>query len=211
MTSAVALRASIAIRVDFPTPEPAKTPMRWPRQSGVKTSKILMPVSSRAPVRRRSKAGGGGALTSRASVPSNNGPLRSTGRPSASSTRPFHDRSGRIMSPRGLSVTRSPALTPAQVPKGSTWVPRRSTPTTSPRTSPRAPWTTQRWPTPMARSRPETVRVRPVIERTSPTILGVSTDLAREESSAKTVFMDKSAGNRILSMVSMIKPKGKSR
>jgi len=36
-------RASIASSVDLPTPEPAKTPMRWPALSGVKKSMTRMP------------------------------------------------------------------------------------------------------------------------------------------------------------------------
>ena len=41
MTSTATWRASIASRLDLPTPEPAKMPSRWPRQSGRSVSRRL--------------------------------------------------------------------------------------------------------------------------------------------------------------------------
>ena len=48
--------ASMASSVDLPTPEPAKTPMRWPKQSGVKMSMTLTPVMKAVPTRCRAMA-----------------------------------------------------------------------------------------------------------------------------------------------------------
>ena len=39
--------ASMASSVDLPTPEPAKMPSRWPKQSGVKMSMTRTPVFKR--------------------------------------------------------------------------------------------------------------------------------------------------------------------
>ena len=62
MASALELRASIASKVDLPTPEPAKMPMRWPWQQVVKALIARTPRSSLAPTRARVVAGGGAAL-----------------------------------------------------------------------------------------------------------------------------------------------------
>ena len=58
-TSAATLRASIDSSTDLPTPEPAKMPMRWPRQQVMKVLSARTPRSSGAPTRRRACAGGG--------------------------------------------------------------------------------------------------------------------------------------------------------
>ncbi len=56
-----ASRASIDSSTDLPTPEPANTPSRWPRQQVVKTSIARTFRSSRAPTRPRAWAEGGAA------------------------------------------------------------------------------------------------------------------------------------------------------
>ena len=55
-----AFLASMESSTDLPTPEPAKTPRRWPRQQVVKTFMARTPRSSRSPTRPRAWAGGGG-------------------------------------------------------------------------------------------------------------------------------------------------------
>ena len=49
----------MASSVDLPMPEPAKMPMRWPAQSGVKRSMTRTPVFSGVRTRWRRIAGGG--------------------------------------------------------------------------------------------------------------------------------------------------------
>ena len=87
-------RPSIASNDDLPTPEPANTPMRCPRHSGVKRSTTRTPVRIGAETRAR-RNGGGGSLSSGAGLsPWASSPAPSTGRPRASMTRPFHVGSG---------------------------------------------------------------------------------------------------------------------
>jgi hypothetical protein len=85
--------ANMASSVDLPTPEPANTPMRWPKHSGVKMSITLTPVRKEASTRCRDSAGG---VTDIAGLPvsGTSGAPPSTGWPSASTTRPFHETSG---------------------------------------------------------------------------------------------------------------------
>ena len=56
--------ASMASSVDLPTPEPAKMPRRWPKQSGVKMSMTRTPVFKAMPTRCRDSAAGVPAATS---------------------------------------------------------------------------------------------------------------------------------------------------
>src|SRR3546814_2036037 len=105
MASASALRASIDNSVDLPTPDPAKMPMRCPRQRGAKTSIVRTPVSIFPPTRLRAKAGGGVAHRLRAG-PGESGPLPSSGRPAASTTRPSQADEGRTAPPSGREDTR---------------------------------------------------------------------------------------------------------
>src|SRR5713226_8668488 len=58
-TSATTLRASMESSTDLPTPDPAKMPMRCPRQQVMKALSARTPRSSGAPTRRREWAGGG--------------------------------------------------------------------------------------------------------------------------------------------------------
>ncbi len=55
----LALRASIDISTDLPTPEPAKMPMRWPSHMVVKVLSARTPMSIGSPTRARSCAGSG--------------------------------------------------------------------------------------------------------------------------------------------------------
>ena len=64
-TSQSASAASIASRVDLPTPEAAKRPSRWPRRQVAKASSTRTPRSSRGPSRARCPAGGGAARSGR--------------------------------------------------------------------------------------------------------------------------------------------------
>ena len=51
IASASVLRASIAIKVDLPTPEPEKMPMRWPLQQVANALSARTPRSSLPPMR----------------------------------------------------------------------------------------------------------------------------------------------------------------
>ena len=51
--------ASMPSMVDLPTPDPAKMPIRWPAQSGVKMSMRRTPLFSGFFTRARLRAGGG--------------------------------------------------------------------------------------------------------------------------------------------------------
>ncbi|MGC3970569.1 MAG: hypothetical protein QM775_25515 [Pirellulales bacterium] len=55
--------------MDLPTPEPAKMPRRWPRQSGVKISTARTPVRKPFSMRRRVMEGGAFAMIERFSAP----------------------------------------------------------------------------------------------------------------------------------------------
>ena len=113
-TSACTPRASIASSVDLPTPEPANSPMRWPRASGSSVSNTASPVGSRAPIARRCAAGGGLRRSGARRGPSASG-RPSIGWPKASTTRPIHARLGLTPS-SGSSHARSPTATPSPEP-----------------------------------------------------------------------------------------------
>ncbi len=86
-TSQAACWASIANKVDFPTPEPANKPRRWPVRHVAKRSNARTPRLSRGPSLARRAAGGGSARTDRANPPPRV-PRSSMGLPSGSTTRP---------------------------------------------------------------------------------------------------------------------------
>lgn len=81
--------------VVFPTPEPAKMPMRCAAQSGVNRSMARTPVGSGRFTRDRSIAGGGSASSGIARAPLANGPFPSMGCPRALMTRSFQSSQGR--------------------------------------------------------------------------------------------------------------------
>jgi hypothetical protein len=82
--------AIIPSMVDFPTPEPAKMPMRWPAQIGTNKSMTRTPVFNGDVTRARRRAEGGGGVSMGTGVsPRLKAPRPSTGRPKASITRPF--------------------------------------------------------------------------------------------------------------------------
>ncbi len=93
-----AARVIMARRVDLPTPDPAKMPIRWPKQSGVKISMILTPVRKPRSTRPRRKAAGARLSDAIGRVPGCNAPFPSTACPSALMTRPRHSGAGRIRS-----------------------------------------------------------------------------------------------------------------
>jgi hypothetical protein len=146
--------ANIASSVDLPTPEPAKTPMRWPKQSGVKISMTRTPVlkgaSTRCRVMALTASDGGGA------APWIIGGPRSIGWPSALTIRPRQLASGAITSgPRlktGMSTPRS-----AVVSNGDTSTSSGVMRTISPRRRPRSPSCSTTSPMQAWRDRPLTV------------------------------------------------------
>ena len=89
-TSHAVCLASMASRLDLPTPDPENRPSRWPRRHVAKQFSARMPTSSRGPSRARSVASGGAARTRRARGPGGSGPCPSSDLPSGSSTRPSH-------------------------------------------------------------------------------------------------------------------------
>ncbi|MGY3363716.1 hypothetical protein ACVWZL_000841 [Bradyrhizobium sp. GM2.4] len=95
LTAASTLRASIDSSTDLPTPEPAKMPMRWPRQQVRKVFIARTPRSSGAPTRLRECAGGGELRYGIGAGPCGSGPLPSIGSPSALTTRPSQAAQGR--------------------------------------------------------------------------------------------------------------------
>ena len=58
LTSASVKRANIDIIIDLPTPEPAKMPIRWPRQIDKKVLMERTPTSILGPTRLRKWAFG---------------------------------------------------------------------------------------------------------------------------------------------------------
>ena len=84
----------IANNVDLPTPEPAKIPIRWPKQSGVNISITLTPVRNPLPTRALLRAGTACVSTGIFPGPVATGPKSSMASPNALTTRPFHDLSG---------------------------------------------------------------------------------------------------------------------
>ena len=95
-TSAATPRANLARSEDFPTPEPAKSPIRWPRTSGSSVSKTATPVDSRSPSRRRVAAAGGGARSSAADRHRASAAGHRAGCPTGSMMRPSQLLSGAI-------------------------------------------------------------------------------------------------------------------
>ena len=61
-------------KVDLPTPEPAKMPIRWPWQSGVKMSITRTPLFNGVLTRSRHSAGGGSAWIAMRRGPTASGP-----------------------------------------------------------------------------------------------------------------------------------------
>ena len=110
-TSQAAWRASIDIKTDFPTPDPAKIPSRWPSQQVVKQSTTRTPVAKGAPTRRRKCAAGGAERKGQTIGPCGNGPLPSIGSPSALMTRPSHDGCGARLATSVAMRANSPGLT----------------------------------------------------------------------------------------------------
>ena len=126
--------ASMASSVDLPTPEPAKTPMRWPKQSGVKMSMTRTPVRNAVPTRWRCKAPGVAPGALAASPRSSGGPL-SMARARASMLRPRQESWGSIVSgPRRSTASPMPASELRS--KGATTTCSRPIRTTSPRRAP---------------------------------------------------------------------------
>ena len=92
-------------------PEPAKTPMRWPRASGSTVSKTQSPVASRGP-RPLRVAGAGGARRSVALAAPGASGRPSSGWPKASTIRPTQLSAG--CTPAGPSrVAASPTAAPS--------------------------------------------------------------------------------------------------
>ncbi len=58
-TSALVFRAIMPIRVDFPTPEPAKMPRRWPLPAVSSMSIARTPVTIRSVIRLLVRTSGG--------------------------------------------------------------------------------------------------------------------------------------------------------
>ena len=113
VTAASLLRVIIDSSDDLPTPEPAKTPMRWPRPTGVNASRTRTPSGSRVVMRPRASGDGAStstsphAVTGGAGRPSSGAPVGSTTRPSRA--RPSGTRA-RVPAARAVTPTASPAV-----------------------------------------------------------------------------------------------------
>ena len=145
----------MASRVDLPTPEPAKMPMRWPAQSGVKKSMTRTPLFIGRFTRSRVMAAGGSASIGTERGPSSRGPRPSTGAPRALITRPFQERCGfsRIGRERNAGLP-TPAST--RVSKDLIVTPETSILTTSPGDARPSPLMLTTSPSLRWRDRPET-------------------------------------------------------
>ena len=101
--------------MDLPTPEPAKSPMRWPCTNGSSVSNTATPVLILGPSLRRDAAGGAAARKGRAWGPRSSG-RPSSGWPKGSMMRPIQLSSGArsfIPSSRTSSPTRIPSAEPS--------------------------------------------------------------------------------------------------
>ena len=124
-------RASIDISDDLPTPEPAKMPMRWPRQQVRKVLMARTPRSIFLPTRWRVWAGGGLLRIGTGCEPLSGARSPSTGSPRALTTRPSQWSEGKTEARSSLTSASQPRPTPSRVPSGiSSALPCRK-PTTS--------------------------------------------------------------------------------
>jgi len=138
-TSQAVCRASMASKVDFPIPDPANKPRRWPSRQVANVLRTRTPRSSRGPSRARWVASGGDARTSRGRVLRGKAPRWSSGRPVGSMTRPSHPSHGARRAPRGRfgvngMVALPPGPTPSSVSNAMTRASAPRKPTTSPNT-----------------------------------------------------------------------------
>ena len=165
-------RAIIDSRLDFPTPEPAKRPSRWPRPQGMRVSMARTPRGRGRSTLARSK--GCGAVPSTVTVSRPAGPpvplagrgRSSIGWPSPSRTRPSSARPTEIVGGWPGVQTGAPVRRPWSSPKGMQTMRSPWRATTSPPTLPvGAKMTTA---SPMAASRPATSRWMPTTRSTRP-------------------------------------------
>ena len=155
-TSASVPRAIMDSRDDLPTPEPAKSPMRWPRPSVVRVSSTRTPVCSGVSIRARSMALGA-SLSSGTPRSAGSGPLPSIGRPSPSMTRP---NSPARWAPARFRPWRGPVHPRPTRPSGPAACSSRSRPAATTSASIRVPSPTDTR-SPTAQSSPATSRPRP--------------------------------------------------
>jgi hypothetical protein len=168
-TSATTLRASIESSTDLPTPEPAKMPMRCPRQQVRKVLSARTPRSSGAPTRRRAWAGGGALRKGAGEGPGGSGPLPSTGSPMALTTRPSQPAEGRTAAGTEVTTAPQPRRTPSSAANGisSAFAPVKPT-TSHGMTGPAPVSISTRAPTDMAWIGPATSTNRPRTPTTRP-------------------------------------------
>jgi len=107
VTSAWVLRVIMPMRVLLPTPEPPKTPTRWPRPTVSSASMTRMPVPSGMRIGTRSSGGRTAPASGSETGKAGSGPA-SIGAPSAFSTRPISAGPTSISGPVPNAVTGSP-------------------------------------------------------------------------------------------------------
>ena len=116
-TSASEPRVTMPMRVDFPTPDPAKSPILWPRPKGIRESMARTPVRKGWVMRLRfSGCGGSERWFVRRSA--GRRPSPSKGRPRASRTRPSISGPGFGSGGRWLAATSQPTWRPFMSPSG---------------------------------------------------------------------------------------------
>ena len=175
VTDASVPRVIIDNRVDLPTPEPAKMPMRCPRPQGTSVSSARTPSGSDSSIMRRVSGCGAAWSTPTCGTLCSGGPP-SIGRPSPSSTRP------RSAGPIGTEVApsapsaRSPARTPRSSPSGMQTRPSWRTATTSAMTPSCWPSTSlaMRTDAPIGSCNPSISRFSPTTRATRPCARGLA-------------------------------------
>src|SRR5580693_4845581 len=76
-TCALVDRAIMPSSEDFPTPEPAKIPRRWPRPHGTSPSSARTPIATRSSILGLDSAPGGGAIVEGHAEPVHHAPEQS--------------------------------------------------------------------------------------------------------------------------------------
>ncbi|OIQ69022.1 hypothetical protein GALL_493780 [mine drainage metagenome] len=184
-TSASVPRAIIDSRVDFPTPDPAKTPIRCPRPTGTKASIARTPTPSWRSTLDLESAIGAAFSTETIVVPVS-GPRLSIGLPRPSRTRPRRARPTCIWRGPPVAATSTPGPMPKIGPSGMQVNRPPLAETTSAGRSPPGNFNMTRSPT--ADEIPSTATVSPMTDVTEPVILGRAAAIARRVSISRLML-----------------------
>ena len=180
VTGASVPRVIIESSVDFPTPEPAKIPMRWPRPHGIKVSIARTPSGSCVSIMLRVRGCGALCSTDACSTWCSGGPP-SIGRPRPSITRPRSSTPTGIARAPSDACARSPARTPRRSPSGMHTSSSPRTATTSATTGPASVSTSTD--APIGRCNPAISRFSPSTRTTRPAMCGCAASSTASRSS----------------------------